>query len=97
MENIINTKNIYHYCNTEDGSSGGPILSLETYKVIGVHFGCYKNKLKKNCCTFIKYIIKLFDSFNKNENKIVYKNDKYKYEIGEKEINKNLINNTYKI
>ena len=96
MENIINTKNIYHYCNTEDGSSGSPILSLETYKVIGVHFGYYKN-IKKNCGTFIKYIIELFDSFNKNINKIIYKNDKYKYEIGEKEINKNLINNTYKI
>ena len=99
MENIINSKNIYHYCNTEEGSSGGPILSLETYKVIGVHFG-YKNigHSTKNCGTFIKYIIDLdlFKSYNKNENKIIYKNDKNKYEIGKKEINKNSIYNRYK-
>ena len=99
MENIINSKNIYHYCNTEEGSSCGPILSLETYKVIGVHFG-YKNigNFTKNCGTFIKYIIDLdlFKSYNKNKNKIIYKNDKNKYEIGKKEINKNSIYNIYK-
>ena len=32
-------KIIIHYCNTEDGSSGSPILSLKSNKVIGVHYG----------------------------------------------------------
>ena len=42
LKNIIDNK-IFHFCNTEEGSSGGPILSLETFKVIGIHFG-YSNK-----------------------------------------------------
>ena len=30
---------IYHLCSTEHGSSGAPILSLDTFKVIGIHLG----------------------------------------------------------
>ena len=30
---------IYHYCSTDHGSSGAPILNLDTFKVIGVHQG----------------------------------------------------------
>ena len=30
---------IYHLCSTEIGSSGSPILSLDTFKVIGIHLG----------------------------------------------------------
>ena len=44
MRNILEGKQINHYCNTEDGSSGSPILSLENFKVIGVHYGGSKNK-----------------------------------------------------
>ena len=33
----IKEKKIYHLCNTENGSSGGPILSLNSYKVIVIH------------------------------------------------------------
>jgi len=32
-------KTIIHYFNTEDGSSGSPILLLKSNKVIGVHYG----------------------------------------------------------
>jgi len=35
-------KTIIHYCNTENGSSGSPILSLKSNKVIGVHYGSKK-------------------------------------------------------
>ena len=68
MQRIIDSKKIYHFCNTEDGSSGGPILSLEGFKVIGIHFG-YKNesKSKINCGTFIKYAIYLFNTFIENQ------------------------------
>ena len=56
MKDILDGKKINHYCNTEDGSSGSPILSLNNYKVIGVHYGGSKNKnIKLNFGSFIKY------------------------------------------
>ena len=60
--NIIREKEIYHICNTEIGSSGSPILSLKSFKVIGIHRGAQKNpnndeKLKFNIGTLIKYAI----------------------------------------
>ena len=30
---------IYHRCGTDHGSSGAPIINLDTFKVIGVHQG----------------------------------------------------------
>ena len=38
----IKGREIKHLCNTEYGSSGSPILSLEKLKVIGVHIGTGK-------------------------------------------------------
>ena len=35
VENLI----INHLCATKDGSSGGPILNLKTFKIIGIHIG----------------------------------------------------------
>ena len=52
---------IFHYCSTEDGSSGGPILDLQTFKVIGIHIGEHKSH-KHNVGIIIKHPI---DSFNK--------------------------------
>ena len=66
IKNIVDNKNIYHYCNTDDGSSGSPILSLKTFKVIGIHYGSNKSNIKINYGTFIKYAIDLFDNFNNN-------------------------------
>ena len=34
--------NISHFCKTTVGSSGSPILDLETNKIIGIHIGCSK-------------------------------------------------------
>ena len=51
---IIDNKIINYYCNTEEGSSGSPILSLETYKIIGIHYG---GNNKMNFGTYIKYAI----------------------------------------
>ena len=57
--------NIYHLCSTEVGSSGAPILNLDTFKLIGVHRGYnYFEKELFHEETFIKYK----DYFNK-ENK----------------------------
>ena len=67
---------MHHYCNTEEGSSNGPILSLETFKVIGIHYGGYKNNIEFNYGAFIKYAIDLFSNFIKNKNGKRYINKK---------------------
>jgi len=73
-----NKEVIEHYCNTEKGSSGSPILSLETFKLIGIHFG-YDNKKKVNCGTSFKCAIKSFKEYiNKTENKYINKKVLYK-------------------
>ena len=69
---IINN-DIIHYCNTEEGSSGSPILSLDTFKVIGIHKGYPKNvNSKYNVGTYMKYAI---EDFNKNVYNKKYYND----------------------
>jgi len=80
IKNILDGKKINHYCNTENGSSGSPILSLNNFKVIGVHYGGYKYKL--NIGTFIKYAINEFNNKYKNDkvNEIIMK-----YKIGKEE------------
>ena len=42
--NRINDLNILHECSTNFGSSGGPILLLDSLKVIGVHKGQNRNQ-----------------------------------------------------
>ena len=70
MRDVLEGKKINHYCNTKEGSSGSPILSLNNFKVIGVHYGGYKtNNIKLNFGTFIKYAINEFNNKYKNENK----------------------------
>ena len=42
----IDLTNIYdfrHYCSTDKGSSGSPILNIKTNKLIGIHKGAYNN------------------------------------------------------
>jgi len=96
MKSIIDNKKIYHFCNTEDGSSGGPILSLEGFKVIGIHFG-YKNesKSKINCGTFIKYAIDLFNKFIENQI-IISKTNKNKYPLDFGNEKETIYQNMYK-
>ena len=74
-------KTINHYCNTEYGSSGSPILSLNNFKVIGVHYGGSKEKL--NFGLFIKYVI---NEFNKKYNKVTKANEIIiKYKVGKED------------
>ena len=77
IKDIIANKKIEHCCNTEKGSSGGPILSLKTFKVIGIHCGAFQN-YQFNCGIFIKYAINKFTKYikYKNEINIIYKTDK---------------------
>ena len=71
LKGIIDKKDIIHYCNTEKGSSGSPIISLKNNKVIGIHIGSpQKEKFQFNNGIFIKEVLKILYKDIKNENKI---------------------------
>ena len=65
---------IIHYCSTDEGSSGSPILSLNDMKVIGIHKGAGNGRYNKG--SFLQYPIREFIS-KKKENKL--KNYKWNY------------------
>ena len=50
-----------HYCNTEKGSSGSPILDITNNKIIGIHKG---TKHIYNLASFINYSIIEFINLN---------------------------------
>jgi len=99
LNNIIDY-DINHYCCTEFGSSGSPILNLLNNKIIGIHKEA-SLKFKKNKGTYLKYPINEFinqiqDNENNgvNENNLVISNIKneleIKLKIEEKDINKQI-------
>ena len=55
--------NINHLCNTAMGSSGAPILSSDSFKLIGIHIGA-SNNMNFNKGIFIKYPIVEFIQSN---------------------------------
>ena len=61
---IIEEYNIFHYCNTDSGSGGSPILNLSNSKVIGIHRG-YNENPKLNFGTLLNYPINEFINNNK--------------------------------
>ncbi len=66
----IKNGNLNHYCSTEDGSSGSPILSIDNNKVIGIHKGCLtKENPELNVGIFIKIALDKFFSKYKNKGK----------------------------
>ena len=88
----INEKNYYigHLCSTSGGSSGGPLLNLNNYKVIGVHKGGIE-KDKINAGTLIKAPIEEF--YNNYNNIKKEKKDIYLQNQIQKEFMNNLSNN----
>ena len=66
-----NDYDIKHKCHTEPGSSGGPILSKITNKVIGTHIGSIRNKY--NLGTFLKHSLNQL----KNAHKVSKNNNYY--------------------
>ena len=83
LSHRINEYNINHLCSTEVGSSGSPILLLDTFRVIGIHKGTPRNSNSKfNLGTLIKFAIQLFNKENDiNNNKYIknnYNNEVYK-------------------
>ena len=76
----LDNYDIKHLCHTEPGSSGGPILSRMTNKVIGIHKGSIgRGKCDYNIGTFLKYPLKEVKNQNKpKENRPkVSKNNNY--------------------
>lgn len=97
LSNGIIEKDIHHKCSTERGSSGSPILSLETFKVVGVHkSGPIREIYKYNKGTFMKYALEEFyKKYNLKiksvDNKINNKNKKNNIQSNKKIKNINLL------
>ena len=77
--NIVNYE-INHFCNTEAGSSGAPILFLNSYKVFAIHKGAPSRKTSQfNIGVLIKNIINNYKNNiiikqDTNNNKLIYNN-----------------------
>jgi len=56
---VVNSE-IFHDCSTEPGSSGGPILLLKNFKIIGIH-KCYYKDENSNAGTSLKEPIENFN------------------------------------
>ena len=79
IKKIDENKEIFHLCATECGSSGAPILNLDTLKVIGIHQS-YNKKQNANSGIIIKEPIY---NYNK-ENKILLNLKINKDQLGQK-------------
>jgi len=90
LNEIQHEYNIIHYCSTDHGSSGSPIIKLSNKKIIGIHKEGV-SKYEFNRGTLLKYPIKeyLNKINNKNNNKI--NNEiKLKIKIDKEDINKDI-------
>ena len=86
--NDIDDYNIYHFCCTDKGSSGSPILNLLNNKIIGIHKSGTNFKLNKG--TFLKGPIKDFiDKYLKNNKDNINKLNEYQYNMNNKLFNLN--------
>jgi len=81
--------NIIHYCSTDYGSSGSPILKLSNKKIIGIHKEGI-SKYNYNRGTLLKYPI--YEYLNKINKKFEKKNNEIKViiKIEKKDINKDI-------
>ena len=91
--NQIEGDNINHYCSTEKGSSGSPILNLLTNKIIGIHKKGTSYQFNQG--TFLKKPIK--DFINKYFKNNITKLDEYQDNSNNISLNlKNVINDNIK-
>ena len=79
-----------HFCQTYNGSSGAPILNLDSNKVIGIHIGAAKGKFKYNMGTFLKNPINDFFGINKKDNININNEIKITLKIEKEDINKEI-------
>ena len=82
--------NFNHYCSTEKGSSGSPILNISNNKVMGIHKQKTHEKFNYNIGSFLYYsIIKFIDKYNE-------KNGTKEFERNKRDDNKKYDNNNNK-
>ena len=87
--NDITENNITHFCETQEDSSGLPILSLDTFKVIGVHYQSSNNLENQiNKGFLIKHALDEF--YEKNLKKTKDNEIKMVIKIEKKDLNKNI-------
>ena len=76
----IDLNDIYHTSSTREGSSGVPIILIESFKVIGIHKGALSNKkMKFNQGISMKNVLSVFlSNYNSKEykKKEIIKNEK---------------------
>ena len=77
-----------HNCNTNFGSSGGPIFLSRDQRVIAIHKGVY-NVVKENAGIFIEPIIKYLQNYKRNGEGIEY------YENGQTKFVGEFLNDEY--
>ena len=65
---INNNSLFFHNCNTEPGTSGGPLILINNLKLIGIHKG-YEENNKKNIGIYFHEILKEI-----TKEKLIYKN-----------------------
>jgi len=89
INEIINSKKFKYYNKIEEGSFGCPILSLKSFKVIGIQYGNSQN-IRLNYGIFIKNVINEFNRY-KNEINIIYEIDEENVEniFGDEFVKKN--------
>ena len=92
--NKIEKYNIEHYCSTQEGSSGSPILNLLNNEIIGIHKEAI-NSRKVNRGTLLKYPINEFiNNINNNNNfnnNIIFNNNMNNNMNNNNNMNKNII------
>ena len=82
-----------HFCSTEYGSSGSPILNLSNNKIIGIHTGRGDKRKEYNIGSFLSNAINEF--INKyNKKKLVKEIDMKKLEINDENFFNNLFKNS---
>ena len=92
IKSIQNT-NILHFMTTYSGSSGSPILSLKTFKVIGIHKGAPVVG-NFNVGLLINNILNKFSNYNNNNNNNFNNSNKdFTYYKSWNKIENNYINN----
>ena len=71
-----NKRTIFHLCDTSGGSSGGPIINKDNFKVIGIHKGAAEKGKNYNMGTLLKEPIeKIKEEIRKNINNKDNNND----------------------
>ena len=74
----LNEYEFIHYCSTDNGSSGSPIINLKNKKIIGIHKGTNK---EYNLGTFLNFPINNFIKENYIDDNIIEFNKKFNMNI----------------